>query len=373
MEPLKNLFSPELVGWVARHLARRVPRLDAEIFAAPILAALPALELKERAQLIANHMVRALPADAPTRHGMLVAMLHPDPLDHADKSSDANGLAGWAVMPLTLAVGRHGLEDFDGALAALKEMTKRFTAEFAIRHMLLSDQRRALDAMASWVSDPNRHVRRLVSEGTRPRLPWAMQLPALVADPRPVLPLLEALRDDPEPYVRRSVANHLNDISKDHAALFADIVESWMQGASADRRALLKHASRSLIKKGDERILATFGRLPARLDLGSVELSAATIKMPGVLRFTVALTSTADVPQNLTVDYVVHFRKANGAVAPKVFKGGELSLAPGKTRIFGRSHRFAEITTRRHYGGLHRLGLRINGVDTDTVEFELVT
>lgn len=227
--------------------------------------------------------------------------------------------------------------------------------------------------MSGWLSDPNRHVRRLVSEGTRPRLPWAMQLPSLIADPSPALPLLKALRDDPEPYVRRSVANHLNDISKDHPVLLAEIVEDWMPGAGEDRKALMKHACRSLIKKGDGRILAAFGRHPAELDLGRIELSAASIAMPGVLEFTVTLGSQAEAAQELTIDYVVHFRKANGGLAPKVFKGGNVSLAPGETRQFRRSHRFAEITTRRHYAGLHRIGLRINGTDTETVDFELIT
>ena len=372
MEPLKNLFSPQLVRWVARHLGRQIRNIDATTFETPILNNLPHLELKQRAQLIADHLHRALPGDLDARHRVLLAMLHPDESEHADKASDDNGLCGWAVMPLTLVVGQYGLEDFDGALALLREMTKRFTAEFAIRYCLVKNQTHTLETMAGWIEDPNRHVRRLVSEGTRPRLPWAMQLPQLIADPTPSLPLLEALRDDPEAYVRRSVANHLNDISKDHRGLIAEIAERWMEGRNKEREALLRHACRSLIKAGDKRILAAFGRHPAELRLGELELSQRQVAMPGAIEFAIELRSTSDVPQDLTVDYVLHFRKAGGALAPKVFKGATFRLGPGEVRHFRRSHRFAEITTRKHYGGLHRIGLRINGSDTETAEFELV-
>ncbi len=275
MEPLKNLFSSDLVGWIAFHLKHHVEGFDEAAFHAAVLQALPALELKERSQLIADHLVRALPIDRAARHAILLAMLHPDEFDHADKVSDRLGLCGWAVLPLTLVVGEHGTGDFTGSLETLRQMTKRFSSEFAIRYFLIEDQAAALEIMSRWIFDPNRHVRRLVSEGTRPRLPWAMRLPSLMNDPSPVLPFLKALRDDPEPYVRRSVANHLNDISKDHPGLLAEIAESWMVDASPERRSLLRHASRSLIKSGDARILTAFGRYPARLRCGALELSQA--------------------------------------------------------------------------------------------------
>ncbi|AJD46179.1 DNA alkylation repair protein [Rhizobium sp. SEMIA 4085] len=373
MEPLKNLFSSDLVGWIAFHLKHHLEGFDEAAFQRAVLQALPALELKERSQLIADHLVRVLPIDRTARHAILLAMLHPDEFDHVDKESDRLGLCGWAVLPLTLVVGQHGTGDFTGSLETLRQMTKRFTSEFAIRYFLIEDQAAALEIMSRWIFDSNRHVRRLVSEGTRPRLPWAMRLSSLMNDPSPVLPILQALRDDPEPYVRRSVANHLNDISKDHPGLLAEIAERWMVDASPQRRSLLRHASRSLIKSGDARILAAFGRYPARLLCGALELSSRAITMPDTLRFAVEITSTADHTQELTVDYVVHFRKANGSLAPKVFKGSAFSLGPGEIRRFRRAHRFAEITTRKYYDGVHRIGLRINGADTEVAEFELVS
>ena len=371
MEPFKTFFSPGLVRNLAGHLSRQLPGLDPQAFAEPIVAALDPLALKARAQLIADHLHAALPAEPGRRAGILAALLHPDPLDHADKPADDLGLCGWAVLPLTMVVGQHGLRDFDRSLGLLREMTKRFSAEFGIRNFLLADQARALAVIATWRDDPNRHVRRLISEGTRPRLPWAMQLPALMRDPAPVLPLLRHLRDDPEPYVRRSVANHLNDISKDHPALIASLAADWAAGAGPERRALLAHACRSLIKRGDPAALSVFGRHPPQLADTLPELSATDLAIGDRIEIVATLRSLSDRPQDLTVDYVLHFRKANGRLSPKVFKGAVLTLGPGEERRFRLSHAFRDVTTRRHYPGEQALSLRINGVDTRSVPFRL--
>lgn len=371
MEPFKTFFSPALVRTVAAHMARHIPGLTAETLAAPILAALDPLELKARAQLIADHLHRVLPADPAHRADVLGAVLHPDPLDHANQPADDQGLCGWAILPLTLVVGQHGVGDFDRSMGLLREMTKRFSSEFAIRHFLLADQARALRIMEGWQDDPNRHVRRLISEGTRPRLPWAMQLPALMRDPAPVLPFLTRLRDDPELYVRRSVANHLNDISKDHPALTARLAGDWMAGADKDRRALLSHACRSLIKRGDPAALEVFGRGQPLIAEAVPELSVRELAMGERLEMALPLRSLSAVPQDLTVDYVLHFLKANGRQAPKVFKGAMLTLAPQEERRLRLTHVFREVTTRRHYPGEQALSFRINGVDTVAVPFRL--
>jgi 3-methyladenine DNA glycosylase AlkC len=371
LEPFKNFFSPELVRGVAMHLGRQMRGFDAEGFTAPILAALPELELKQRAQLIADHLHVAIPSDAERRAGVIANILHPDELDHADKFVDELGVCGWAILPFTMVVGQHGVADFERSLDLMREMTKRFSSEFGIRYFLLADQSRALKTMSRWVSDPNRHVRRLVSEGTRPRLPWAMQLPFLMRDPTPALPLLEALRDDPELYVRRSVANHLNDISKDHPAMLTGIAKDWLTNATAERTALLRHACRGLIKRGHAGALAVFGQAKPKLELGTLKLSAKKFAMSDTLEFSVTLRSTATKAQKLTIDYVLHLLKANGKTMPKVFKGGDIGLKAGETKMFRRNHTFREVTTRRHYEGRHALSLRINGIDTPPVSFWL--
>jgi 3-methyladenine DNA glycosylase AlkC len=372
MEPFKTFFSPGLVATMAGHLARHLPGLDPHTFAAPILDRLDGLELKARAQLIADHLHRALPADCARRADILTAVLHPDPLDHADRPADDHGLCGWAILPLTMVVGQHGLADFDRSMTLLREMTKRFSAEFGIRHFLLADQPRALAILAGWLDDPNRHVRRLISEGSRPRLPWAMQLPGLIRDPAPALPLLRHLRDDPEPYVRRSVANHLNDIAKDHPGLVVRLAGDWMDGAGPDRRALLRHACRTLIKQGDAGALAAFGQHPAQIVPARPILERDRMRLGEVLEIRADLQSTADAPQDLTIDIVVHFLKANGVRAPKVFKGTRLTLPPGAERTVTLRLPLRPVTTRRHYAGRHAVALRINGADSALAEFDLI-
>lgn len=371
MEPFKNIFSAALVASLAGHLGRQMPGFDEAGFVDAVVPRLGSLELMARAQLIADHLHRALPAAAERRAAILLAMLHPDPPDHFDTAADERGVHGWAVLPLTMVVGRHGVDDFDRSMALLREMTKRLTAEFAIRHFLLADQARAIATLHGWVGDPDRHVRRLVSEGTRTRLPWAMRLPALIADPSPILPLLERLRDDPEPYVRRSVANSLNDLSKEHPALVAELAADWLRGADDARRSLLRHACRSLIKRGDAAALALFGHQAPQVQAAPLELSARTIRMGESLELRADLRSVAAGPQSLVVDYVLHLRKASGTLSPKVFKGAVLTLGPGESRTFSRIHRFREVTTRRHYPGRHAVSLRINGVDTEAAEFDL--
>ncbi|MDO6964761.1 DNA alkylation repair protein [Rhizobium alvei] len=371
MEPLKNLFSEELVRWMVYHLARQLPATDSHRLFHSIIDAFPALELKARAQWIADRLHEVLPNDAGERLAILEAMLHPDGLDHHDEGSDEKGLCGWAVMPLTLLVGQRCLTNFDAAMHSLKVMTQRFSSEFGIRYCLRQDPERAISIMAGWTGDPNRHVRRLVSEGARPRLPWAMQLPSLIADPSPGLDLLERLKDDPDQYVRRSVANHLNDISKDHPDLVVERAEAWMAGATDERRSLLRHGLRTLIKKGDPQALALFGKEPGQVRYGPLELKGTLVRFPGNLDFAIELQSIADRPASVSVDYVIHLRRANGSLSTKVFKGGEWTLAPLEKRCFRRSHAFRPITTRRYYPGEHQLQIRINGIDTPAVVFEL--
>lgn len=371
MEPFKNVFSPDLVACLAGHLRRHVNGFEAPQFTAAIVPQLETLALKARAQLIADQVHAALPADPAQRAKVLLALLHPDDGHQVNRPSGDEGVCGWGILPLTMVVGQHGVADFDRSMLLLREMTKRFTAEFAIRHFLLADQGRAITTLSGWVDDPSHHVRRLVSEGSRPRLPWAMQLPGLIRDPSPTLPLLERLRDDPEPYVRRSVANHLNDIAKDHPQLITALAADWMHGASPEREALLRHACRGLIKQGDAAALAVFGRHPPRVQAGPLELSVSEVRMGEALELRLLLRSVADEAQQLTVDYVLHLRKANGRLSPKVFKGALLDLAPGASVQFRRTHRFREVTTRRHYMGEQAVSLRINGEDTAQVVFSL--
>lgn len=372
MEPFKNFISPQLIALTADQLEHHLPGFVRADFEPPLLAALPHLELKQRAQRIADHLHDILPSALPERHAILLAMLHPDDQGSAGKSSDGDGLCGWGIYPLTIVVGQHSHAEFDDALAVLREMTKRGTAEFDVRPYLIADQSRALAIITPWARDPNMHVRRLVSEGTRPRLPWGQQLSGLVKDPAPTLPLLAALRDDPEEYVRRSVANHLNDIAKDHPDLVADLAQDWMKTADKNRQKLLRHACRTLIKQGHPTALASFGIHPPVLSLDQFTVTSPQVQFGDALTFSATLRSTSDQDQALIIDYIVHFKKANGSLSGKVFKGSKQTLQAGQSIILKRSHSIRPITTRKYYPGAHALSLRINGQDFGLQHFDLV-
>jgi len=372
MEPFKNVFSADLVECFAKHLQQHLTDFDRDAFEQAISPQLVSLELKGRAQLLADQVYAVLPADASERHAILYALLHPKELDSEGKVSDDDGIRGWGIFPLTLLVGQHETAAFEEAMLLLKAMTKRFTSEFGIRDLLLEDQDRALAILQQWLDDPNHHVRRLISEGTRPRLPWGQQLPQLMADPAPMLPLLTALRDDSSEYVRRSVANHLNDIAKDHPDLIAQLANEWMVGADKQRERLVRHACRSLIKQGHPLALKAFGVEEPQLELTALQLIPDVVKLGSPAEITAELHSTSDKDQTLVIDYLLHLKKANGKLTPKVFKGSKTVLAAGKTYTFKKNHTIKAITTRRYYAGEQGVSLRINGQDYGYVAFELL-
>jgi len=372
LEPFKNNISPDLVRCIGGHVAQHHADFDRLGFEADILEELDSLELKQRAALIARHLDHHLPRELSVRFAILQAMLHPMTEVAFDRGSDEQGIRGWGMMPLGMVVAASGLEDFEASFVLLKEMTKRATAEFDVRPFLARDQDQALAIMAPWVKDESVHVRRLVSEGTRPRLPWGMRLQALVADPTPTLPLLEALKDDPEDYVRRSVANHLNDIAKDHPELVADIAKRWLKGADRNREKLVRHACRSLIKQGHTATLEAFGLNPPEIRVEGPQVLTSEVAYGDAVGFNIELVSTSSKTQDLVIDYLIHFKKANGTLAPKVFKWTKLTLAPGERLTLSRSHAIRPITTRVYYGGTQAISLRINGKDFGFSEFELV-
>lgn len=373
LEPFKNLMSEDLVRLLAFHLGKSLDGFDADTFAASVVHCLEPLELKERVNLIADHLLKVLPANSLDRNRILVGMLHPDKLTSASKSSDTDGMCGWGVWPLTDVIGRSGLDAFDHSMETLREITMRGTSEFDVRPFIAADPDRALRIMRAWADDNNEHVRRLATEGSRPRLPWGMRLHDLVASPNKTLPILEALRDDPSEYVRRSVANHLNDIAKDHPDLVANIAGNWMMNASKNREKLVRHACRSLIKQGHSRTLAVFGVLPPEITVSKIEIETPIVMMGEALEFQFTFTSTATRSQKVIIDYVIHHRKANGTLAPKVFKWKQVILQSGEKLQESRRHSIRPITTRKYYSGKHAVSIRINGQDFGHAQFELVS
>jgi 3-methyladenine DNA glycosylase AlkC len=284
---------------------------------------------------------------------------------------------GWMIWPVGEAVAVRALADgrrraFDDGLALLARLTPRLTAEAALRPFLAADLDRALTTVMRWTRSPDEHVRRLASEGTRPRLPWARRVRAILDRPEATVPILDALHRDPSEYVRRSVANHLNDLSRAHPALAVEVAARWAADEDPTTARVVRHALRTLVKQGDPAALALLGfPPPSDLVVTGPVLDAAHVPAGGDLRFTATLENRADEPARLAIDYVVHYVKANGRTAPKVFKLGVRTLAPGERVTVSRTQSFRPISTRRHYPGEHALELQVNGAPFGRTAFAL--
>ncbi len=370
-EPFKNNIHPELIESMSVQFARHFPGFERERFVSIACDQIEQRELKDRCMQIVVAMEATLPEDFEVAARGIGASLGP-PLDAEVNGGEVEGITGWAVMALQEYVGRNGLDHLEVSLDLLKAMTSRLTSEFGIRPFLDAFPLQTLRILQRWVKDPSPHVRRLVSEGARPRLPWGLQLKRFIADPSPMLPFLESLKDDPSEYVRRSVANHLNDIAKDHPELVCRIAERWWVDADIQRQRLIRHALRTLVKKGNARALAVLGFHPAKIEMTAIRVEPNPVSMGQKLRFETTIQSIAAVSQRLVIDYAIHYVKANGERRAKVFKGTTCELEPGGVVSFQRSHSFAPVTTRTYYSGEHLLEILVNGKSEGCQSFALI-
>jgi 3-methyladenine DNA glycosylase AlkC len=372
-EAFKNLINPALVQASALHLARAWPAFDSRRFVREANNGLEALEMKARAMQICAALQATLPADFGHAATVIEATLAPPEPGEAMAQLEGieTGLRGWILWPVGEFVARQGLAHPERALAALHAITQRFTAEFAIRPFIVEHPALSYATLARWAHDDSAHVRRLVSEGSRPRLPWGQQLKHLINDPAPSWPLLRALMDDKSEYVRRSVANHLNDIAKDHADAVCEWVETHRPKAPPERLALLRHASRTLIKSGHPRMLAAWGLGQGFVGTVALQLSAGTVRVGQSFELRLQLQSSAAKAQTLAIDYVLHHVKAKGGTTPKVFKGWVITLAPKARVELSKQHSMREITTRSYHPGVHGVSLQVNGQCVATCSFVL--
>jgi 3-methyladenine DNA glycosylase AlkC len=366
-EPLKNHYGAAIPRRIAAMIAAVEPTFDADAFVRDALDGYEPLALTQRARHIARALRNHLPDDFSRAADILVRSIGPK----LEQTEDF-GMGPFIYLPHLMYVAEHGLDHFEDSMRAQYELTQRFSAEFSIRAFLDRHPDATVARLTEWTKDPSPHVRRLVSEGTRPRLPWAPRLRSFGKDPRQVLALLELLKDDPSLYVRRSVANHLNDIGKDHPALLVRIAREWMRGASAERRWLVEHALRSAVKRGDAGALAVMGyRGEAKVAIRGARILPPRPKRGGhvVVEFDIANRSGAR--QRVLVDFRIHFVKANGKTSAKVFKLKELDLAPRESVHLSKKVSLAEMTTRKHYAGKHRVDVLLNGKPKPLGAFDL--
>ena len=327
-----------------------------------------ALELKPRAKQIARVLHQHLPQDYARAVEILTASLGPK-----IEQTENFGISVFLYFPHVMFVAEYGLAHFDISMSFQYELTQRFTAEFSIRPYLEKYPEATIAQLNLWANDPSPHVRRLVSEGSRPRLPWVSHLKRFQQDPRPVLALLELLKDDPELYVRRSVANNLNDIGKDHPDLLFETARRWLKEATPERAWIVRHALRSAIKRGEQGALDALGYgKAAKAEIGDIRIAPKRAQMGGAVTLAFALTNHTKHAQNILVDLRIHFIKANGKSSAKVFKLKAVTLAPRETMIMQKKISLAEMTTRKHYPGQHEVEVILNGEAMRLGSFELI-
>lgn len=380
----KAWFERDTARTLAAQFAAVQPGFDAKRFVRRATKGLAPLEMMDRVRQFADALEEELPDDPAALFDVVVRSLPPakPPTSGGDdRVFDEKGDA-FRQWPLSELIARRSLEAPDAALEAMLALTQVFTSEFAVRPLLREDPARVLARFAEWAEHPNMHARRWCSEGSRPRLPWGGHLPLFIADPAPMFPILRKLEDDPELYVRRSVANHWNDIAKDHPArVVAEARRLWKAKCRdrAAREAMVRHMLRTLIKAGDPGALSVIGYKRTRTVEASVAVQVEGTKrktpslpIGGTVAFEVTLRNAGRRAQALLVDYALHYVKKRGETSPKVFKGTELRLAAGATETLTFRRPMKHVSIRRLHPGTHRVEILVNGASLAEGSFELL-
>ncbi|MDX2358907.1 DNA alkylation repair protein [Dietzia sp. PP-33] len=360
-----ELISPDVATALSSSIQSAIP--ERRLSELPQLSgALDGMSLRERADLLRDGLL----ADVPGDYRALADVVR------SARDLDS-GFTGWMIWPVTSAIATRATQEntaaaFSDAMALLAELTHKLTSEFAIRTLLRHDLDRALAVITDWTKSPDEHVRRLASEGTRPYLPWAVRVPEITQHPGVTVAILDALYRDDSAYVRRSVANHLNDLSRDAPDLVVETAQRWFEAPAPTTAALVRHGLRTLIKRGHPGALALLGFSPAAVDVDGPTITDTRVPWGGDVHFSAVLRNTGTEHARLSIDYIIEYLKANGTLSAKVFKLAQRDLAPGAEVVIDRKHSFRPLTTRRYYPGGHTLALQVNGIRTPPAAFELL-
>lgn len=356
---LKEIFNAERLQHIASEMSAVYPAFKAKAFLKHANQGLAELSVMQRMARVSESL-----------HAVL-------PLDYEDSLEVLRQLAprlnsGFVSMCLPHYVASYGGHAFDTSMQALKYFTTFGSSEFAIRHFLRSDLERSLELMHDWTQDQNHHIRRLASEGTRPRLPWSFRLEAVQANPQLAAGILDRLKADESLYVRKSVANHLNDVTKEHPEWVLDTIEGWPL-ENKHTAWIAKHALRSLIKQGDLRALTVIGAgAKAEVELLDVRVEPAVVRLGEAITLSFTVKSTVAHAQRLVIDYAIDYVKANGGVSGKVFKLKTVELAGFGEVVVGRRQVIRDFTTRRHFLGRHGVRVLVNGEVLGEAAFEII-
>ncbi|MGV8874293.1 MAG: DNA alkylation repair protein [Rhodococcus sp. (in: high G+C Gram-positive bacteria)] len=358
-----ELLGPDAAGTLFRTIRSAAPSADLALLRGS-MDRLGSLALRERADLLRDALLTGLPGDYAEFAGTI-----------RRAAQDAD-FQGWLIWPVTSAVASKAVEEktssaFDDGMSLLAELTGRLTSEFAIRTFLRTDVDRSLAIALEWAQSSDEHVRRLASEGTRPYLPWSLRVPEMLERPGVTVPILDMLYRDDSDYVRRSVANHLNDFSRDVPDIVVQTAARWLDDPDANTGRLVRHALRTVIKNGNTDALALLGFSPADLEVTSLVLDVAEVHIGDGVEFSASIRNLGLEPAKVAIDYVVHHTKANGGVTGKTFKLKTTTIPPGESVDIARRHSFRTLTTRSYYPGPHAIELQINGVGYGRADFLL--
>lgn len=359
MEPLKEMFNREFYQHFAQVFAKADKNFNAEAFVKAVTANLEELSLNGRLRNTAIILQQHLPQDFKKA------------IDILYKASPYLR-RGYTALVLPDFVALYGKANFDLSMEALRDFTQLGSSEFGIREFIRTDPDRTLKVMEKWAEHEDHHVRRLASEGSRPRLPWSFKLEQIIKNPSLTTGILEKLKTDDTLYVRKSVANHLNDISKDNTDFMLQLLKNW-DNSHPHTTWIIKHASRTLIKKGHQDSLSLFNfEKDVKVSVDNFSLNTSHVKLGEELQFSFELSSLKSTRQKLVVDYAIHYVKASGEQSKKVFKLKEVDLQPGQTLKLAKKQLFKDLTTRKHYSGKHDVEIMVNGKTFSRTEFELI-
>ena len=361
-EPLKNIYSPTFFENFTASLQKTMPSFEKQRFLNHVFDRdWESRELKQRMRHISTVLAGHLPGHFRQQVKTVLSII--------DQLQQDGIKGGFEYMFIPDFIEQYGLHDPGISLQAMEEITKFVSCEFAIRPFLLQYPEKVMQQMLKWSRHPHHHVRRFSSEGCRPRLPWAMAIPALKKDPASILPVLENLKNDESTFVRKSVANNLNDIAKDHPDIVVELVKSW-KGTSPETDWIIKHGCRTLLKNAHASTYRLFG-LKRELDceIADLKISQARLKIGDRLRFSFRLKSPKAT--RLRLEYAVYYAKSGGRQSRKIFQLAEKNFTAGDHSI-SKEQRFQDFTTRKHYPGKHRISIVVNGKELASKDFMLL-
>ncbi len=366
-ELLKNIYNDQFFNRFVLAIKDIIPEFDDTAFLKQMFDdEWDNKELKQRIRHIALVFKAHLTGDFSTHVATLLKLI-PALKNYGFKDDNFE----FTFLPDFIEI--YGLDHYETSIKAMEDITKFVSCEFAIRPFIIKYQDAVMKQMLLWADHEHKAVRRLSSEGCRPRLPWAMALPALKKDPKPVISILKKLKNDPSEYVRRSVANNLNDISKDNPDLVISLLKTWY-GKTKETDWLVKHAARTLLKQGNTELMVLFGfGAINKIKISDFEVLTPRVYIGESLEFSLTLTNLDTKDSKIRLEYGLYYLKANGTLSRKVFKISEKTYASMSTTKIRRKQSFKVITTRKFHPGKHQVSIIINGQElNDILDFELV-